>query len=385
MPGRRRDLLERGRTRPSARRPAPAPAAARRGRRPARVASRRGSRAPGRRRRARSPRAAAPCARAAPRLRDVLARVDDEPVQPGRELRLAAELTDADAELHQRLLRRVARVLGVAQHVQRDLLDARSHGGRRAPRAPAGRRLSRVDQMGRRASRRRAASRAAGLAADWTALRRGRVARATTLLLVTDPLAPETVVSAPPRRFGRPYHLRRALRVDPAAARRRRAPRRGRPRRPPDGGPRPARPRPGSTRRARASSSRSLLQPPPPVADWPELSLVAAGRSPRRSPRRPGVRSSTRTTCWSTAGRWPGSSPRRRARRARDRDQRARRRSSCRERAEHPATSLCSRRAAASSARSSWSRARPPRARARRVGERLPLTDVVRLPAASRR
>ena len=58
-------------------------------------------------------------------LREVLARVDDEPVQPGRELRLAAELADADDELRERVLRRVARVLGVAEQVQRELLDPR--------------------------------------------------------------------------------------------------------------------------------------------------------------------------------------------------------------------------------------------------------------------
>jgi hypothetical protein len=51
--------------------------------------------------------------------------VDDEPVQPRRELRLAAELLEADAELRQRLLRRIARVLGVAQKVARKPLDAR--------------------------------------------------------------------------------------------------------------------------------------------------------------------------------------------------------------------------------------------------------------------
>jgi hypothetical protein len=46
-------------------------------------------------------------------------------VQPGRELRLAAKLPDPRADLRERLLRRVARVLGVAQQVQRDPLHAR--------------------------------------------------------------------------------------------------------------------------------------------------------------------------------------------------------------------------------------------------------------------
>ena len=48
-------------------------------------------------------------------LDDVEARVDDEPVQPRRELGAAAELLQADAELGERLLGRVARVLGIAR------------------------------------------------------------------------------------------------------------------------------------------------------------------------------------------------------------------------------------------------------------------------------
>src|SRR5439155_10093186 len=58
-------------------------------------------------------------------LRDVAARVDDEAVKPRRELRLAAELADAHAELRQRLLRRVARVLAIAEQMARQLLHAR--------------------------------------------------------------------------------------------------------------------------------------------------------------------------------------------------------------------------------------------------------------------
>ena len=59
------------------------------------------------------------------RLRDVLAGVDDEPVQPRRELRLTAELSDALHELHERFLCRVMGVLRVTQDVQRDAFDAR--------------------------------------------------------------------------------------------------------------------------------------------------------------------------------------------------------------------------------------------------------------------
>jgi hypothetical protein len=58
-------------------------------------------------------------------LGDVAACVDDEPVEPRRELRLASELRQPDAELRQRLLRSVTRVLVVAQEVPRQPLDLR--------------------------------------------------------------------------------------------------------------------------------------------------------------------------------------------------------------------------------------------------------------------
>ena len=58
-------------------------------------------------------------------VRDVATGVDRQPVQPRRELRLPPELPDPSAELREGLLRRVARILRVAQHVQRELLDAR--------------------------------------------------------------------------------------------------------------------------------------------------------------------------------------------------------------------------------------------------------------------
>ena len=46
-------------------------------------------------------------------------------MQPGGELRLPFELPDSLHELHEGLLRRIARVLGVAQDVQRDPLHPR--------------------------------------------------------------------------------------------------------------------------------------------------------------------------------------------------------------------------------------------------------------------
>ena len=58
------------------------------------------------------------------RLGDVLARVDDQAVQPGRELRVAPELLHAPHELDHRLLGGVVRVLGVAKDVERDPVDA---------------------------------------------------------------------------------------------------------------------------------------------------------------------------------------------------------------------------------------------------------------------
>ena len=59
------------------------------------------------------------------RLRDVLARVHDKPVEPRGELRLPAELADALDELHKRLLCRVTGVFGVPENVQRDPLHSR--------------------------------------------------------------------------------------------------------------------------------------------------------------------------------------------------------------------------------------------------------------------
>ena len=56
---------------------------------------------------------------------DVATRIQCQAVKPGRERRLAAELAELDAELGQRLLRGVARVLGVAEHVAGEPPDAR--------------------------------------------------------------------------------------------------------------------------------------------------------------------------------------------------------------------------------------------------------------------
>lgn len=56
---------------------------------------------------------------------DITTRVHGQPVQPRCELRLSAKLPDLDAEFRQRLLRRVSRVLGIAQEMTGKLLDPR--------------------------------------------------------------------------------------------------------------------------------------------------------------------------------------------------------------------------------------------------------------------
>jgi hypothetical protein len=53
----------------------------------------------------------------------VAARVHDEPVQPGRELRFAAELLQARADLDQRLLRSVPRLLEIAYQLGGKAVD----------------------------------------------------------------------------------------------------------------------------------------------------------------------------------------------------------------------------------------------------------------------
>ena len=55
----------------------------------------------------------------------VVTGVDHESVEPGRELRVASELAQPQAELGQRFLGRVASVLGVGEHLRGEALDAR--------------------------------------------------------------------------------------------------------------------------------------------------------------------------------------------------------------------------------------------------------------------
>ena len=124
-------------------------------------------------------------------------------MQPGRELRLAAELANPDAELRERLLRRVARILRVAEQMERELLHAW-----RVPLAERGQR-TRVavlcpchqDRVGEPLVDRAAVSRELWI---------GRLPRkegCTALTLVSVPLVPTDVVLPRLRgSFGREYH-----------------------------------------------------------------------------------------------------------------------------------------------------------------------------------
>ena len=98
-------------------------------------------------------------------------------MEPGRELRLAAELADPDDELRERVLRRVARVLGVAQQVQREPLDPRGVplAERRERLLVAGLGARHENRVGEPLVDERNVG--AGIAADWTTLRAGAVAR----------------------------------------------------------------------------------------------------------------------------------------------------------------------------------------------------------------
>ena len=62
-------------------------------------------------------------------LRSVEARIHHEAVQPGRELGAAVELLQPHADLRKGLLRGVAPVVGIAQHVAREPLDLRLMAG----------------------------------------------------------------------------------------------------------------------------------------------------------------------------------------------------------------------------------------------------------------
>ena len=112
------------------------------------------------------------------------------------------------------------------------------------------------------------------LTADWTALRRGGVARRAYSSARAPGAGARPARACAGRSAARtttPTRRRRRSRCPPG----RRA-RRGRARRAPDRRAAAGSAASGSTSRARASRSRSSLDPPPPVSRWPELTLVAA-------------------------------------------------------------------------------------------------------------
>ena len=239
------------------------------------------------------------------RLCEVLARVDDQAVQPRGELRLAPELADPHDELRERLLGRVARVLGVAQEVEREPLDPRRvPPAERLERLPVARfrprhedrireplvveRVIETSRVGRPSGERGCT--AGKLYSAWLLCQRWSCPRLRGS-------------------FGRAVPARVRGAVDAVDAAAGCAPRYGRVRRAPDGGPRAARARVG---RRGGERTRDVHRPPAAAARG------ANGRSSRSSPpsgrrgdRARSGRSSTPTTSSSPAGRSPGSSPRR--------------------------------------------------------------------------
>ena len=127
-------------------------------------------------------------------------RVEDEPVQPRGELRVAAELLKADADLRQRLLCRVACVLGIAKDVTRELLDLRRMTGE-----------ERLERLLVAVLRPRDEHRIAELLVREHALAQGLpdlawAAHGASLDPVSD-LSPETVEPLLRGRLGRPYRF----------------------------------------------------------------------------------------------------------------------------------------------------------------------------------
>src|SRR5581483_3125452 len=204
------------------------------------------------------------------RLGDVLARVDDEPVQPRRELRFAAKLADAPHELHERLLGGVVRVLGVAQDVKRDRVHAIRVAGAERLESARVTVLDTSDQNGVGEPLVVEGSVLPGNALDSTAPAcLGLHART---LVVVRALTPEVVLPVLRGSFGRHYHwaeeTETTQRLLPADA--------------PHGSVALAehqtagRGRLGRTWVDSALMLSVCLRPAPPVADWPELTLVAA-------------------------------------------------------------------------------------------------------------
>ena len=208
-----------------------------------------------------------------PGLSQVLTGVDDQAVEPGRELGLATKLTDTDDQLGQGLLGGVAGVLRVTEQVRSQTLDPGSvpltQGSESALVAGLG--PGNQDGVGKPAVVERLVS--AELMADWTPA--GRQWLHGRLTLVTDGPGPEIVLPRLRGRFGRPYlyavETASTQRLPPADA--------------PHGTVAVAehqtegRGRLGRVWVDDAGAGLALsivLRPPRPVARWPELTLVAA-------------------------------------------------------------------------------------------------------------
>lgn len=136
---------------------------------------------------------------------DVPAGVDHEPVEPGRELRFAAKLAQADAQLGERLLSGVASVLRVGEHLRGKALDPGS-----VPLAERRQRLAvtvlcSLDQD--RITEPLVDERPFGprVLSNLTALAERRLHGGPSLRPVPDSLAPETVLPRLRGRFGREY------------------------------------------------------------------------------------------------------------------------------------------------------------------------------------
>jgi biotin-[acetyl-CoA-carboxylase] ligase BirA-like protein len=221
-----------------------------------------------------------------PALDRVETRVEDEPVQPGGELGAPVELLQTDANLRQRLLRRVVRVLEIAKHAECEPLDARAVARQQRVERTVVTVLRPLYEHG-------VAELLVRERSGLTQLERDRAApfHEASLVRVSD-LAPEAVVPLLRGHFGKPYRFvaecpstQRLLDDDDTegtvVATDHQTEGRGRLGRTWEDVP------------GRSLLFSLLLQPPVPMALWPELSLIA-GESVARALRDIGVDASLR-------------------------------------------------------------------------------------------
>ncbi len=136
---------------------------------------------------------------------DVVAGVDHEPVEPGRELRVATKLAQPQTELGERLLGGIARVFGICQHLRGQSFDPRS--------VPLAQRRQRdrvavscsPDQD--RVTQPLVDERPLGprVLTNLTALAQRRLHSGLSVRAVSDSLAPQAVLPRLRGRFGREY------------------------------------------------------------------------------------------------------------------------------------------------------------------------------------